>query len=274
MENELNSISNEEPIEEFKQDEKHQSQKPKFKSESALFGFLLVFSLVFLLSFYFLNIYITPIKVVGSSMQPTINTQILNDEDEEHCDIVYFKAQESYKTSEIIIMTNPNQKYIDDSDVNYLIKRVIARPGDTIKFIPASDSPAYLINSKIYYTIEIYDKFGNVILSAENYIKEDMYYYNNIQVYEKILADEKYATFSQIFNVLRYGQSTQITIPERQYFVMGDNRNNSTDSRVFGCVAAEDIAGSVKLRVPYGKTLIESLFSKTNLLLERCIWKK
>lgn len=268
MENELNSISNEEPIEEIKQDEKSQSQKPKFKSESALFGFLLIFSLVFLLSFYFLNIYITPIKVVGSSMQPTINTQILNDEDEDHCDIVYYKSQESYNNGDIIIMINPNQKYIDKSNVNYLIKRIIASPGETIKFIPVTDSNSSLINSRIYYTIEVYDKFGNLILENEDYIKEDMYYLNNESNY---LYSQYYETFGQIFNALRFGKTTQIKVPQNQYFVMGDNRNNSTDSRVFGCVAAEDIAGNVTLLVPYGKTLFESIFSKINFILERCI---
>ena len=34
-----------------------------------------------------------------------------------------------------------------------------------------------------------------------------------------------------------------LKIGENEYFVMGDNRRNSMDSRYFGCVKKEDIKG-------------------------------
>ena len=42
------------------------------------------------------------------------------------------------------------------------------------------------------------------------------------------------------------GSSPQITIGSDEYYVLGDNRNNSQDSRAFGPVSGKDIRGRVK----------------------------
>lgn len=45
-----------------------------------------------------------------------------------------------------------------------------------------------------------------------------------------------------------------LTVPKEQYFVMGDNRGMSLDSRDFGCIKREQIEGKVWLRFwPIGK---------------------
>jgi len=46
---------------------------------------------------------------------------------------------------------------------------------------------------------------------------------------------------------LSYGSYGPVTIPEGQYFMMGDNRNNSEDSRFWGMLPQENIIGKTLL---------------------------
>lgn len=45
---------------------------------------------------------------------------------------------------------------------------------------------------------------------------------------------------------------TVITVPEGYIWVMGDNRNHSSDSRVIGCVPYENVIGKLKFKIKSG----------------------
>ncbi len=45
------------------------------------------------------------------------------------------------------------------------------------------------------------------------------------------------------------GMSLPLTVPDGQYFLMGDNRSESKDSRDFGCIGMEALEGRVRFRL-------------------------
>jgi signal peptidase I len=90
----------------------------------------------------------------------------------------------------------------------YFIKRIIGLPNETIEFE----------EGKIF----IYDNNSERVELVEEYLPEDLKTYS-------------------------LGQNS-FTIDENEYFVMGDNRNSSKDSRSFGPIADSYIIGKVLLR--------------------------
>jgi len=73
-------------------------------------------------------------------------------------------------------------------------------------------------------------------------IKDKFVYVNGTKIDEPYLRD---GIRTDQLNA-RYNK---VTLEENQYFVLGDNRGNSTDSRVFGPVEKSLIIGEVLLRV-------------------------
>lgn len=261
-------------------------EKPKFegyKTNSLLFHFLCVFGVVFLSIFYVFNVYFKPITVVGQSMLPTINAETTSNSDTTHTDMVYYREKESYDHGDIVIISNEESHYIDNSDrnnpVNFLIKRVIACPGDTVTFyFTGKDTSKH----HYFYDIIVKDSSGKIVeLNEKSYIKEQMYLF--FDPLNPIIYNNFYKNFAPyIVNdfLPESERKATITVSEDCYFVMGDNRNNSSDSRAFGEVHFDDICGNVRILVKHGDTIWESIFKalKSNLsanfkYLKENLWK-
>ena len=140
---------------------------------------------------------ITPVRVNGTSMDPTLKNgeiMILNK-------IKYNKND--IKRFDIVVVK---------MDKELLIKRVIGLPNEEIKYV----------DNKLYINGE--------------YIKETF------------LNDDVYTTNFSLddFKLKK--------IPENCYFIMGDNREVSLDSRIFGCFTKDKILGSANLVLfPFNK---------------------
>ena len=76
--------------------------------------------------------------------------------------------------------------------------------------------------------------------------RNNILYINGEKVSEEFLTEE---TYDFDLNVLGYDE-----IPENYYFVVGDNRSNSLDSRLIGLISKEDIEGKAIFRIfPFNK---------------------
>jgi signal peptidase I len=119
-------------------------------------------------------------------------------------------------------------KYPKDLTKHY-VKRAIGLPGDRIKIV---DKQVYVNETALNEPYKIhkaapgsYDRFGDFFPPKPHYGRvshgadEDPFWYEE------------------------YTKDDEIVVPPNQYFAMGDNRDNSADSRYWGFVPREFIVG-------------------------------
>ena len=101
------------------------------------------------------------------------------------------------------------------------IKRLIGKPGDTIGYL----------NKKIYVNGKAIPQELISTSGEETFLKETL---GNSERMIRIIGGS--ASYPEEF-----------TVPANHYFVMGDNRDNSSDSRYFGFVPRENFMGTGEL---------------------------
>lgn len=146
--------------------------------------YVIIILIIILLKMYV----ISPIRVNGTSMDPTL----------ENGDIMILNKI-GYRITKIKRFDIVVIKYKDE----LLIKRVIGLPGEKIKY--------------------------------EN---------NTLYVNGKKLDEEFDKTYTYNFSLKEIGSTT---VPDDSYFVLGDNREVSKDSRSIGFIDREDIVGKSSL---------------------------
>jgi signal peptidase I len=127
-------------------------------------------------------------------------------------------------------------RYPQDESQDY-IKRVVGLPGDHVSYYNRRLS----INGKQLdvETDRVYEGLGD--LNKMQYANGCDLVAANCQVYIEKLDQAEYTIMTNPGS--SFGRNGELFVPEGHYFVMGDNRDHSNDSRMWGYVPEDNLVG-------------------------------
>jgi signal peptidase I len=150
------------------------------------------------------------VRIDGESMVPTLPNGTLALADREAYEI----GKNGPKRGDIVLMKSPN----DPSQE--FVKRVIALPGDVIEIDGTLTPPQVMIQQAAQGAFQVLH---------ESYLPETW------TVLDNCCSSNGEASSAP----------EPLTVLSGEYFVLGDNRNFSSDSRVFGLVPVADILAQI-----------------------------
>lgn len=175
----------------------------------------------------------TPTVVQMKSMVPTFqpgDRLILNR--------LAITCKEELQRGEVITLEAPNGEYGSAAEAD--------QSNPVAKY---ENQPETIFQKFCYYVLDIGKKsyIKRIIALPGEHVKiENGNVYIDGQLLNETYLDSNIETTSEIF--------TDFTVPEGYIFVMGDNRSESLDSRILGCIPISKVESKVLLRFwPFSK---------------------
>ena len=196
---------------------------------------------VILIVFLLRSFLVEPFKIPSSSMVPTllVGDFILVNK-------FAYGIRLPVVNKKIVPLGDPNRgdvmvfRYPEDPSLDY-IKRVIGLPGDRIEY----RDKRLTINGVLLPVRQVDD-----YLSKERMQFSRRYVETTNGTEHEILLEDDAPAFMAPSRAFPYAgncnynmKGLACTVPPGHYFMMGDNRDNSSDSRVWGFVPDENIVG-------------------------------
>ena len=180
---------------------------------------------VLVISLFVMTFTMQPIRIPSASMEPTLlvgDFLLMNKQAAawEPAGAWSPLPPAGIKRGDIIVFHDP----VDDPSV-HLVKRVIALPGDRIHL---RDGVVYINGAALKESYTVHRR------SPADTFRDD---FPNLNTMDAAVNTNWWIQLRHLVH------EDEITVPPASYFVMGDNRNNSEDSRYWGFVPQENIVG-------------------------------
>jgi len=232
--------------------EEEKVKKPKKRLYKWINALLYAIILLLALLIIFRLFVFSHCHIVGDSMNNTL----------ESGQSVLLTKSKSASRGDIIVFDGKGKYGIpSNADVHPVIKRVMGLGGDRLIFAADENALSFLRDVHLYR-----DAGQGFIRVDEDYIKEPMRRdrFGNTMYNKVFLLDGLPETLSDDI-VSGIGAEYIIIVPPNNYFVMGDNRNNSSDSRIHGPQEKKTVIGREIVILDWG-----SPFEKFLCFIYRC----